>query len=144
MIRNFVRDYSVRFGEIDHAGVMYYPALFDRIHRSFEDFWPEALGKSYSDVLDGDKLGFPLVHVDTSFRRPFRFGDLLRVEIAVLKIGARSVRFRFRLHGEEGGKPRAEAKLVLAVIDLNSFEARDLPDEYRSVLENYQVDEEAP
>ena len=81
------QDYVVRFGEIDHAGVMYYPAIFDRIHRAFEDFWLAATGLSYAEILDGEGIGFPLVDLQSSFRQPFRFGEIMRVQTSVLSIG---------------------------------------------------------
>jgi 4-hydroxybenzoyl-CoA thioesterase len=142
--RSFARDYAVRFGEIDHAGVMYYPALFDRIHRVFEDFWEEALGRSYARILDHDRVGFPLVDVHAAFKKPYRFGDTLRAEVAVLRIGQRSVTFRVRLRGggdQPDAAPRAEAELSTGVVDMGSFRPMPLPEEYRRVLEDYRVEE---
>jgi len=137
MSRSFVKHYEVRFGEIDHAGVMYYPALLDRMHRAFEDFWTEAAGCHYADILDRDNLGFPLVNLKSSFRKPFRFGEQLRMTIDVLRIGNRSVTFRFRLgQGDEAGE-RAEAEMVLGVIDLQQFEPCELPQRFREFLEPY-------
>ncbi len=142
MSRSFVRHYEVRFGEIDHAGVMYYPALFDRMHRGFEDFWSEAAHLKYSQVLDVDNLGFPLVNIESSFRKPFRFGDRLRMEIDVSRIGKRSVSFRFRLGAGDDPEVRALATMVLGVIDLKEFAPCALPDRYRAYLEPYLHDTE--
>lgn len=132
----WTRTYPVRFGEIDHAGVMYYPAIFDRIHRSFEDFWGDVTGRSYADVLDGDGVGFPLVDVQASFKRPFRFGEQLTVTLDVVRIGTRSCTFRFRLGcpGDAPERPRAEARLVTGVIAMGSFAPTALPDLHRALL----------
>jgi len=138
----FVASYPVRFGEIDHAGVMYYPAIFDRIHRAFEDFWPEALGQSYAEVLGEDGLGFPLVDVQASFRRPFRFGDSVQVSIGVSKIGARSIDFVVDLGSPGEGRPRATARLTTAVIGMSSFRPVELPERYREALDRYVSSED--
>jgi 4-hydroxybenzoyl-CoA thioesterase len=143
MSRSFVKHYDVRFGEIDHAGVMYYPALFDRMHRGFEDFWTEAAHCSYAHVLDHHNLGFPLVNIECSFSKPFRFGERLRVEIDVARIGGRSVSFRFRLGQGDEAENRAEATMVLGVIDLEKFEPCELPQNFRDYLAPYLVSDDA-
>jgi len=137
MSRSFVRHYEVRFGEIDHAGVMYYPALFDRMHRGFEDFWSEAAHMAYAQVLDVDNIGFPLVNIECNFRKPFRFGERLRMEIDVARIGTRSVSFRFRLSAGDSPEVRAVATMVLGVIDLKKFAPCELPQRYRDYLQPY-------
>ena len=135
------QDYAVRFGEIDHAGVMYYPAIFDRIHRSFEDFWQAATGLSYAQILDGDGIGFPLIDMQSTFRRPFRFGDVMRVSTSVERIGRKSITFRVELSavGDEG-EARATARLVTGVIAMDRFEATPLPDRYRDWLTPHLVE----
>ncbi|HCP48200.1 MAG TPA: hypothetical protein DIU15_19330 [Deltaproteobacteria bacterium] len=142
MSDSFVRDYAVRFGEIDHAGVMYYPKFFDRMHRAFEDFWAEALGRDYHQILDVEGIGFPLVDIHSSFKKPYRFGDTIRVTINVERMGSRSIAFRYRLGAPEEDGARAEATLIVSVIDMKTFTPRALPDDYRATLERYQLEAE--
>jgi 4-hydroxybenzoyl-CoA thioesterase len=131
----FERDYAVRFGEIDHAGVMYYPAILDRMHRAFEDFWPAVLGRSYADLLLRVKVGFPVVDLRVRFKRPFRFGETMRVHIDVLRVGAKSATFGYRLSdAAEPAISRADGEIVCAVVDMDSFAGCALPDELRSAL----------
>jgi len=92
--------------------------------------------------LDVDNLGFPLVNIESSFRKPFRFGDRLRMEIDVSRIGKRSVSFRFRLGAGDDPEVRALATMVLGVIDLKEFAPCALPDRYRAYLEPYLHDTE--
>jgi 4-hydroxybenzoyl-CoA thioesterase len=140
----FLASYPVRFGEIDHAGVMYYPAIFDRIHRAFEDFWPEALGQTYAQVLADDGIGFPLVDVRASFHRPFRFGDLVEVSIGVARIGTSSIDFAVELSGPGEDAARTTARLTTAVIDLNHFTSLPLPTRYREALRPFVIAEADP
>ncbi len=132
------QDYVVRFGEIDHAGIMYYPSIFDRIHRAFEDFWLAATGLSYAQILDGDGVGFPLIDLQSTFRRPFRFGEVMRIEMSVLRIGNKSITFGVNLRGgDEAGEPRGHARLVTGVIAMDTMAATPLPDRYREWLTPY-------
>ena len=137
MSRAFTRDYPVRFGEIDHAGVMYYPALFDRIHQAFEDFWPDAIGKTYAQVLGEDGVGFPLIDTRTTFSAPFRFGETIRVGIDVARIGTRSGPFRVQLRAAGDDRLRAEARMVNGVVAMESFEPTPLPAAYAAALAPY-------
>ena len=138
--RTFVKRTKVRFGEIDHAGVMYYPAFFDRMHRAFEDFWEEAIGKTYAQVLDGDGVGFPVVDIHSAFKAPFRLGDIMRIEIDALRLGNRSITFRYRLFNGEATEPSTVAEIVSGVIAMGSFTPMSLPDSYREQLLPYVVD----
>ena len=144
MNRSFVKHYAVRFGEIDHAGVMYYPALFHRMHQGFEDFWDEAAQCNYADILSKHGVGFPLVHVDCSFSKPFRLGELLRLELDIARIGTRSVSFRFRLGQGDDPEVRAEATMVLGVIDFEKFSGCELPPTLREYLLPYVFNAKEP
>ncbi len=126
----FEKDYPVRFGEIDHAGVMYYPAILDRMHRAFGDFWPAVLGKTYADLLLVARVGLPVVDLHLRFSRPFRFGETMRVRIGVVRVGTKSVTFKYALL-EAGSpeRPRAEGEIVCGVVDMDSFVGRPLPED---------------
>lgn len=138
--QTYIQKYKVRFGEIDHAGVMYYPAFFDRMHRAFEDFWEEALGLTYSQVLDSDGIGFPVVDVHSRFMAPFRLGDMMRVEIAALRLGRRSLTFRYELFKDDETQPRTVAEIVSGVIAMQTFQPVELPQHYRDALLPYVID----
>ena len=87
---------KVRFGEIDPAGVAYYPNLYHYCHMAFEDFFEEKIGVSYPDLIEKEKIGFPTVRVESYFRRPIRYGDVLEMSVAVTRVGDSSATFEFR------------------------------------------------
>ena len=60
---------KVRFSDIDHAGIVYYPRIIHYFHLAFEEFFGERVGTHYARVLDEWKLGFPAVHANVEFRR---------------------------------------------------------------------------
>jgi 4-hydroxybenzoyl-CoA thioesterase len=63
-----------RFGDIDDAGIAYYPKLLHYFHCAFEDWWSDALGHPYARVMHDDKLGFPAVKLECEFFAPIRYG----------------------------------------------------------------------
>jgi len=123
-----------RFGDEDHAGIVYYPRFLDYFHRVFEDFF-EAEGRSYRQVLDEDGVGWPAVHLDVDFRSPLRFGDDLQVTLSVARIGDKSAVFRYR--GAVGARSVVAAEITVACIDLKSFRGVPLPAFYRAMFERH-------
>jgi 4-hydroxybenzoyl-CoA thioesterase len=124
---------KVRFGDEDHAGIVYYPRFFDFFHRAFEDFFDDA-GLPYRTVLDGDRLGWPAVRVECDYRKPLRFGDVLDLDVAVRHLGRSSVTFVYR--GRKDGEEQlaVEARITNACIDMETFRATPIPERYRALF----------
>lgn len=127
----------VRFGDIDQAGIAYYPTLFDHCHVAFEEFWERAIGIPYPKVLNKDRLGFPTVHLEADFVRPLRFGDSLSVEVTVLTLGRSSVVFRYRASVK--GKRAFEVRGTTVCVDMRTFRPRAVPARYRRLLERHRA-----
>jgi len=124
---------KVRFGDEDHAQIVYYPRFFHFFHCAFEDFFDEQ-GFPYRDCLDVDRVGWPAVRVETDFARPLRFGDVVEIDVSVLRVGERSVTFRYvgTRRGDDG--PAVRATIVLACIDMDTYRSTPIPDKYRALL----------
>ena len=93
----FVRKMAVRFGEIDPAGVVYYPNFFHYYHVAFEEFFGACHGLPYPQWMNERRIGFPTVHVVGDFQAPLFYGDVARIEVTVPRIGGKSVDFRYRV-----------------------------------------------
>ena len=128
----------VRFGDIDQAGVAYYPTLLDHCHAAFEEFFEGALGRPYPQVLARHRLGFPTVHLEADFREPLRYGDLLAFEVSVARIGKRSVVFRYRAFSSRGrGRPAFEVLGTTACVDMRRFKSASVPAWLKARLKRY-------
>ena len=69
----------VRFADVDHAGIVYYPRFFHFFHLAFEELWRARMGaRAYSELLDSERIGFPAVRAECEFRAPLRFGETPR------------------------------------------------------------------
>lgn len=138
----FLARLPVRFADIDHAGIVYFPRFFHFFHVAFEEMWREHLGaRAYVSLLDDDRLGFPAVRAECDYRAPLRFGDVAEVELRVIKLGRTSVTFGYRVYraAETGAveQPRllvAEGSTVSAIVDLSRFAAVEPPDKVRELL----------
>jgi len=78
---------GVDFPMVDLANIAYYPRIFDLAHRFFEDAWPHICDVRYADLLLIRKTGFPVVHVESDFHAPLRYGDTITATIWIDAIG---------------------------------------------------------
>ena len=131
----FRRRYPIRFGDIDHAGIAFYPALLRLCHDAFEDAWAHGMGRPYQGVCDDEHLGFPAVHIDADFSAPLRYGNEVEVVVAITRIGTKSVTWRYQFIRQPDGVPAAELKVTTGVVDLRTFTSCELPDWCRKLLE---------
>jgi 4-hydroxybenzoyl-CoA thioesterase len=99
----FAKRFRYRFGDIDHAGIAYYPKLLHYFHCCFEDWWSEGLGHPYAELMRSDKLGLPAVRLEVDFMAPVRYGDEPPCP-GRLRIGNSSVEFGYWFAREEGGR----------------------------------------
>lgn len=128
----------VRFGDVDHAGIVYYPRFYIYFHEAFEDLFNEA-GHSYVKMVDGDRIGFPTVHVETDFKAPLRYGDSLDLDLAVTKLGERSATMRYTGYRHRDGQLCVICEITMACIDLGAFKSRAIPPDIRALFARFQV-----
>lgn len=128
----------VRFADIDHAGIVYYPRFFHLFHLAFEELWRVRMGsQAYAALIDRDHIGFPAVRAECSFEAPLRFGDLAEIELAISRMGTKSITFVYRVHRAADGRPRtlcAQGQVVCAVVDLARFVAVAIPERVADML----------
>jgi acyl-CoA thioester hydrolase len=125
---------TVRFGDTDPYGIVYFVSYFRYCHRAIEEFL-RAVGlppeETFKNVSEG--FGLPIVEAWGRFRRPSRYGDLLRVETRIQEIRAKALIFRFEFYPETGEDLLAEGTANLVAID-RAFRPQDLPSRVRTAL----------
>lgn len=133
----FTTEIKVRFADVDHARIVYYPRFFHYFHIAYEDFYDQEYGKSYPQVIDGENVGYPAVHTEADYRAPARFGDVLRVRVTCIRIGARSVTLRYRAARAADGVECAEGRVTTACVDMTKFVSQDIPTAHRVFFERF-------
>jgi acyl-CoA thioester hydrolase len=125
----------VRFGDTDPYGIVYFVSYFRYCHRAIEEYL-RALGLKPEETFKNVKEGFglPIVEAWCRFRRPARYGDLLRIETRIQELRAKAVIFRFEFYPEEGTELVAEGTANLLAID-NAWKVRDLPERLKETFE---------
>lgn len=139
----FAREFSVRFGDVDHARIVYYPRFFHYFHQTFEEWFGEALGVPYAEVVNGQNVGFPIVRVESEFFEPIRYGERMRVELELAEIGNGSITMRYTVVRLPDGKTAAQATVKKAAIDGESFTGIPIPAALRERFERFRAAESA-
>jgi 4-hydroxybenzoyl-CoA thioesterase len=134
---SYFTELDVRFGDIDQAHVVYYPRFFHYFHQAFEQWFGAELGVTYAELVNERGLGFPSVRVETDFRRPLRYGDSMRIGIAIDEIGKKSLTLRYELFRNADDAPAATARITTVVIN-SDFKAVTIPDWLRERFEAFQ------
>lgn len=125
----------VRFGDEDHAQIVYYPRFFHFFHCAFEDFFDEQ-GFPYRACLDEDRVGWPAVHAEADFESPVQFGQTLRTVVEVTRIGNKSATFSFAAYREDEALA-CKGLVTVACIDMQTFQGQPIPDKYRALFERH-------
>jgi 4-hydroxybenzoyl-CoA thioesterase len=129
----------VRFADVDHAGIVYYPRFFHYFHVAFEELWRSRIGpQAYSDIIDRDRIGFPAVRAECDFKAPVKFGDTAEIEVSIPRLGTKSITFRYRVYRASVASSTralcAEGQVVCAVVDLAKFVAVPVPERVNDML----------
>jgi 4-hydroxybenzoyl-CoA thioesterase len=127
---------QVRFGDVDHAGIVYYPRFYIYFHEAFEDLF-NLSELPYFELIDKQRIGFPTVHVETDFKKPLRYGDSLDIEVVVARLGTRSVTMAYTGYRHRDGELSVLAKTTLACVDMDSFKSRDIPESLRELFQRF-------
>jgi len=131
--KTFVTQLDVRFGDVDPAGIAYYPRIFEFIHQATEALWDVHVGRRYFYLLSEEKLGFPLAHSEVEFKHPLNFGDRPIVKVTAFKVGKTSLGLRYKFTVDE--IECVEARMTVVCVDLDGLKPRALPAKYREKFE---------
>jgi 4-hydroxybenzoyl-CoA thioesterase len=135
----FVFTTPVRFADVDHAGIVYYPRFFHYFHLAFEELFRVRLGaRAYVKLLDEDKIGFPAVRAEAAYQAPLSFGDTAEIELTVERLGRSSITFAYKVwRAAEPDRERVQSAtgtVVTAVVDLSVFKAVPVPERITALL----------
>lgn len=130
----FTYERAVRFHEVDPAGILFFPHFSSYAHEAMERFF-DPLDGGYAGLVVGRRIGLPAVRVESEFKAPLAFGEDVRVETSVSRLGNRSFTLRYRFVRARDG---VEAALMLHTVvstDLANMKSCEMPNDVRNVVE---------
>jgi 4-hydroxybenzoyl-CoA thioesterase len=136
----FRKAIKVCFGDIDNAGIVYYPRFMHYFHLAMEEFFSSELEVDYADVLHKRNVSLPTVHLEADFRRRLRYGDEINMEVRIIKIGQNSITWGYRGYRGAGEKELVvEGQNVTVCVSTDTFSKKEIPEWLRKALTDYMV-----
>jgi len=120
----FTTTILVRFGDLDAAGIAYYPNLVNYLHEAFEDFFAGHVGRTYPEMFN-EGVGSPTVKVEMEFLSPVRYGDHVHIGVVVEHLGHTSLRVRYE--GKVEDRPVFMAWNTMVFVDMKTFRPTPIP-----------------
>jgi len=130
---NFERERVVRFSDCDPAGIVFYPQYFVMFNGLVEDWFDDGLQIGYERLVAQRRIGLPTVRLEADFRGVSRFGDKVKLALAVERVGERSLTLQLQCLGA-GGDLRMQMRQVLVTTSLASHQAIAIPSDLREAL----------
>ena len=123
---------KILFQHCDPAGIVFYPRYFEMINAAVETWFEDGLGVSFA-VLHGSRgSAVPTVTIDTTFQNPSHLGDILQIEVTILKIGGASL--DLEVCAQSKGTRRFESRLTLVHINKETGRPNPWPDDLRGTI----------
>lgn len=132
---------EVRYAETDCMGVVYHANYLIYLEVARTEFL-QKLGFPYSSIEQAGYMS-PVLHVDASYRSPFRYGDTILVRTRVTKVSSvrTEVSYEMYLKGEDHSqaKPHFEGTTQLCLVERETFKTvsqkKVFPDLYAAYCE---------
>lgn len=129
----FVTQVPIRFAHCDPAGIIFFPQYLVLFNGLVEDWFNQALHVSYAQMLETDRVGLPIVHLECDFRAITRMGEVVSLGLSVAKLGTRSLSLALDCQGADG-QLRVSAQKVLVFTDLQTHQAISVPSHIRTAM----------
>ncbi len=115
------------------AGIVHF-ANFYRMMENAEHAFFRSLGFSVHGEYDGVHIGWPRVATSCEFFAPLRFEDTVDIQLIVLEVRNRSVRYGFRFWKGEIEVARGMVSTVCAAVGGGKLAAVPIPEAIRAVI----------
>jgi 1,4-dihydroxy-2-naphthoyl-CoA hydrolase len=130
----FAMPRTVRFQDIDAAGILFYARAFEYFHDAYLALL-EDRGIDVPARIRERTWGAPLGHAEADFKAPMRYGDRIVVDIDGGTIGKTSLTVAYTVRSAtDPTRVFCTGKTVHIFIEVPSLKPRDVPDEVRTAF----------
>lgn len=142
MAFEYIESKEIEFSETDMAGLVHFSNYFKYMEIAERGFF-KSINISLIKSLPNQLTGFPRTRAECKFSAPLRFGDIVKIHLAIKNIKDRSIDFQFRLYKSKNDKnheeiPVAKGLITTIYTELNKngeLESRELPTELLEKIE---------
>jgi 4-hydroxybenzoyl-CoA thioesterase len=130
----FATSTQVRFGQVDAAGITFYPRYFEMLNDAVDDWFTQILGAGFRSMHVDRGIGVPTVRISAEFLSPSVLGDELEIRIVLTQIGRSSCAYDALFTAD--GTDRMKVSAVLVCMDLATRKSVCWPDDIRLRMMN--------
>ena len=134
MTKRFTTELTVQWGDVDLAGVVYYPHFFRYFSIAETEFY-RSLGPTMLEIEDGQEIRLPRVDAGCKFLNPAHFGDNLTISLEIACIGEKTIKYLFVVKREND--EIAKGHLIIASVSQKEFKSVPLPEEFLELLQPF-------
>jgi 1,4-dihydroxy-2-naphthoyl-CoA hydrolase len=136
---SFTYDRTVRFGDTDAAGVVYFANVLSICHEAYEAALIDA-GIDARSFFKGDELAVPIVHGEVDFHQPMRCGDRLVVRVLPVMTAASEFEVRYEVLLAGRDRPVSRGLTRHVCIDVKTRKRILIPAMVRQWIEGITAD----
>ena len=138
MPKIFTTTRELRFGDCDISGTAYFPSYLNLLNGVNEEFWAH-IGYPWHEIIWKERWGTPTVHLTCDFSVPSLFGQTLKFDLRVVKVGKSSLTLKHDISCD--GEHRWKSTQVLAASDLDKHTSVPWPDHVKATLNDWHYPE---
>ncbi len=124
---------SVRFQDVDAAGIVFFPRVLEYMHDAYVAALAE-IGSELHTVLRSRSWAAPLRHAEADYFSPLRFGDRVIVALVAAHVQETEIVLGYRVSHEATGAVAAVGQTVHTFVDPKTFERTAVPDVIAAAL----------
>ena len=99
----------------------------------------EHVGFAHYHSINVLKIGWPIVRLETDFKRPSRYADKIEVDINLWRLGDASMGLQYRFRGDDG--ERLLVRSVIVRVDMQSNKPVAMPSDMKAGFGAYLIGE---
>lgn len=122
----------VEFQHCDPAGIVFYPRYFEMVNSVVEEWFDRAVGLGFAEMHLERGIGVPTAHIETTFLRPSRLGDVLDFSLAPARLGRASL--DIAVEARCAGESRLSSRSTLVLVEMKTGRPIRWPAELRPRL----------
>ena len=142
MPASFQTSRRVEFRDTDAAGIMHFASILGIMEESEHEFLRHLEIPLFNPV-DGGQLSWPRVACSAEFKSPARLAERLTIEVAIEKLGKKSVTYFFALRSGERLVATGKMTCAHCLVGEHQLEAVEIPTDVSNKLAQYVIRNES-
>ena len=129
----FIYKTQIKLHDTDAAGLLFFGKQFFYVHDAYEKLL-EKIGFGFSNLLKKRKYFLPIVHAESTYKKPLFVGDEIAIQVKLTHIGKSSITFSYIITNKKN-ELVGTAKTVHVTTNKATKKKIPLPTAFRSALE---------